>query len=100
MTTKINITISNKIKNIRKLEDLTQKKLAELTGIPHNTIKRLEGKGNKPSFEVIQKLCSLFPQYTLYLIHDEMPLPRTQGQITPEEQLLINTGSPLLQKEA
>jgi len=92
--------IAKKIKKIRGSENLTQKSLVELTNIPLGTIKRLEGNDNKPSFEVIQTLCTAFPQYTLYLMHEEMPLPRTEGQITPDEQELINQGLNQEQKKA
>ncbi len=80
--------ISEKIKSIRSAEDLTQPEFVERTGIPLGTIKRLEGGSNAPNFEAVQKICTAFPQYTMYLMFDEMPANVGADQITPEEKKL------------
>jgi len=92
--------IDQKIRKVRKTEKLKQKDLAEMLGVLEGAITRYELGTREPKLAIIQKLCAAFPQYTLYLMHEEMPLPRTEGQITPDEQELINQGLNQEQKKA
>ena len=79
--------ISEKIKAIREAEEITQRKLANMLGVGEVSIARYEANTRSPNFEVIQKICAAFPHYTLYLMHDAMPKPRTDDQITPAEKM-------------
>lgn len=85
--------IGEKIKSIREAEKITQKALCELTGFSIDTLKNYESGRREPKLSAVQKLCSTFPQYTMYLMFDEMPIPRVEGQITPEEKTNLDLNS-------
>ncbi|MBD3610880.1 MAG: helix-turn-helix transcriptional regulator [Hydrogenovibrio crunogenus] len=80
-------TIGEKIKSIREAEKITQKEFCEITEFKIDTLKNYESKRREPSFQAIQKICAAFPQYTMYLMHEKMPVPAVEGQYTPEEKL-------------
>lgn len=80
--------MSEKIRSIRKAEGLTQKEFASRCGLVLGTLKNYETDQRSPNFEAVQKICSAFPQYTLFLMHDEMPVTSTDDQLTPEEKKL------------
>lgn len=80
--------ISEKIKEVRISEGLTQPKFAEDAGFSVSTLKKYEGGHNEPGFDAVKKICAAFPQYTMYLMFDEMPESAGPDQITPEEKTL------------
>ena len=49
-----------KIKQIRLLNRVSRKKLAEITGIGENRLKRIEGEESEPSAQEIIALCDVF----------------------------------------
>lgn len=77
-----------KMKSIREAEGMTQKEFSEATGIPKRSVINYENTERQPSFEAVQKICAAFPKYTLFLMHDEMPVTSTDDQLTPEEKKL------------
>lgn len=79
--------ISEKIKDIRNAEKMTQPEFAEAVGFSISTLKKYEGAHNEPGFESVQKICAAFPHYTMYLMHEKMPVPAIEGQYTPEEKM-------------
>jgi len=85
--------INQKIKSVRKAEGLTQKDFCELCDFKIDTLKNYEGDRRTPNFEAVQKLCSAFPQYTMYLMFDEMPASAGDDQITPQEKTLRDLSS-------
>lgn len=84
----MSITFSKKLKAIRDAEDLTQKSLAERSGVSQKAIINYENEVRQPNFEAVQKLCNTFSYYTMYLMFDEMPANVGADQITPEEKKL------------
>lgn len=85
--------ISKKLKDIREAEGLNQREFADLCGLVYGTLRHYEAEIRSPGFEAIQKICAAFPQYTLYLMHEKMPLPRSEGQITPQEKIHLDLSS-------
>jgi len=85
--------ISEKIKAVRKAEGMTQPDFAEKVDYSLSTLKKYEGGHNEPGYDAVKKVCEAFPQYTMYLMLDEMPVTSTDDQITPEEKTLrdLNT---------
>lgn len=79
--------ISEKFKLIREAENLTQKQLSEMIGCSISGLKNYEGGRRSPNLETIMTFCQKFPKYTMYLMHDTMPEPRVDGQITPQEKM-------------
>lgn len=82
--------IFEKIKKIRSAENLTQVEFSEVVGCSLSGLKNYEGGRRSPNLEVISSICAAFPHYTLYLMHDTMPQPRVEGQITPEEKMHLD----------
>ena len=85
--------VSEKIKEIRKAEGITQKFFCELCNFSIDTFKNYENNRRVPNYESIQKICNAFPQYMEYLMLDEMREPRTPGQITPQEKNHLDSNS-------
>lgn len=54
------MTLGDKIRILRLTKGLSQKKLAELTGIPQTTISDFERNKYKPDLERLQKLARFF----------------------------------------
>lgn len=79
--------ISEKIKSIREAEGLTQTEFGNMINVGKVTIARYEGGTRSPNFEIVQKICATFPHYTMYLMHEKMPVPAVEGQYTPEEKM-------------
>jgi len=59
---------SEKLKLIRKTENITQVKMAELIGCGYSTYQQYELGLRSPSGEILQKFCKKFPEYTLWLM--------------------------------
>jgi transcriptional regulator with XRE-family HTH domain len=57
-----------RLRNIRKSERLTQRKLAQESGIPERTIQMYELNESLPSFEALVKLADFFGITIDYLI--------------------------------
>ncbi len=70
--------LSKKLKSVRKTESYTQKKLSELLEVDVISIQNYENERRKPNAEILQKLCTQFPEYTLWLM---------TGQIDPPSQI-------------
>ncbi len=50
--------LGNRIKSTREAKNLTQEKLAELTGLSNNYISNIERNRSIPSLETLVKLCN------------------------------------------
>lgn len=77
------MTLSEKIKEIRKAEGLSKTKFCELTGIPLSTLDKYDMGKFEPSGAALLKI-TLHPQfqkYTLWLMSDSV-IPEA-GQISP-----------------
>lgn len=60
--------LGRRIKELRVEADLSQKGLAEKTGIKQNTVAQYEKGVAKPSLEVLVKLAIIFQTTTDYLL--------------------------------
>lgn len=77
--------LKEKIKLIRKASGLTQPKISELVGIPLNSVRNYERGERGVSALFLLKICEIFPQYTLWLMTNEVA-PEV-GQISPEQEM-------------
>ena len=80
--------ISERIKFIRIVEDITQKELSKILDIPKKTIVSYETKTRKPSGEFIIKLCNAFPEYAYWLTTGRRQVEA--GHISPEIRISEN----------
>ena len=74
---------SEKLRQIRKAEGLTQKVFAELTGLAIGTIKSYEAGHQSARSEIVERVISVlqFEKYTLWLMTDKTaPIA---GQVSP-----------------
>ena len=65
---------------------------------PKRSVVAYETEDREPSFQAMQKICAAFPYYTLYLMHDKMPVTTSDDQITPQEKVLRDL--PIAEKNA
>lgn len=75
-------TISEKIEMIRVREGLTQPDFADAVGVSINTYKGILKRGSSPRFDVIQKIASKWPKYSLWLL---------TGAVEPENKQVAPT---------
>ncbi|EPJ1886396.1 helix-turn-helix domain-containing protein [Enterobacter asburiae] len=75
--------ISEKLREIRKAEGLTQKKFCEISGIALSSLKNYEGGHKDPGIQIVTQVLNtpLFQKYTLWLMTDKTA-PQA-GQIAP-----------------
>ncbi|EUJ28485.1 putative HTH-type transcriptional regulator [Listeria floridensis FSL S10-1187] len=59
---------ANKIKNLRKIENLTQKQLAEKIGVTRNTLANYEIGRREPDFATLTKIADHFQVSTDFLL--------------------------------
>ncbi|ATJ83691.1 helix-turn-helix domain-containing protein [Halomonas beimenensis] len=74
--------IGEKIRALREAEGMGRQEFSDLTGIPKNTLIRLEQGKNSPSGKVLMQVTNTFPQYTMWLMNDQVI--EDAGQISPE----------------
>ena len=80
------MNLSKKIKQIRKLTNCTQKEFAKLLGIGYTTFQKYETGAVFPRFELLQKICRKFPEYTLWLIIDDIGVKQGVPALKENEQ--------------
>lgn len=85
MRYQIKYSFSDKLKRARKAANLTQKELAEKTGVSQNSINSYEIGRRKPSSENLRKLSLFFNVDQKKFLEDEDVYP------TEEEMILCNT---------
>ena len=73
-----------KISQIKDVEKLTRPEFCEIVGVAQSTMRKLDAPSARsiPKYDIVQKICKSFPQYTLWLMTD-MVNPEG-GQISPE----------------
>lgn len=54
----------------------------DTTGVPKQTLINVENGRNEPSFKVMTKITQAFPQYTMWLMNDQVI--EEVGQVSPE----------------
>ena len=80
------MTLSKKIKQLRKLNNCTQQEFAHLLGIGYTTFQKYETGAVFPRFEWLQKICKKFPEYTLWLIIDDSGVQQCVPALKENEQ--------------
>jgi DNA-binding XRE family transcriptional regulator len=78
--------LSKKIKQLRKLNNCTQKEFAKLLGIGYTTFQKYETGAVFPRFEWLQKICKKFPEHTLWLIIDDITVKQGIPALKENEQ--------------
>ncbi|CAC9506710.1 hypothetical protein [uncultured Gammaproteobacteria bacterium] len=63
---------SNKIKNIRLLQGMTQEEFSCFLGIGYASIQKYESGVRKPSYAALRIICKKFPEYALALVVDDI----------------------------
>ncbi|GAB2782196.1 hypothetical protein GCM10027040_05330 [Halomonas shantousis] len=76
------IAIGEKIRALRDAEGMGRQEFSDVTGIPKNTLIRLEQGKNAPSGKVLLQVTNAFTKYTLWLMTDQ--INEEAGQISPE----------------
>jgi DNA-binding XRE family transcriptional regulator len=64
------MNLSKKLKLLRKTEGYTQKQASELLKCGYSTYQQHEIGLHEPNSKLMQKLCQLHPEYTLWLMTD------------------------------
>lgn len=67
-----------KLKILRKSIKYTQKELSVLLEVGEVTYQKYEYGTMLPNYKIIQKLCNQFPQYTLWLMTDDITAKQTE----------------------
>lgn len=75
-------SFSEKLKEIREVHGLGRKGFSDETGIPIRTIEGIEQRGTIPRTDIAQKVCKRWPEYTLWLMTDQ--IDESCGQVNPE----------------
>jgi len=98
-------TIASRLKSIREEKGLTQKQVAELTGLVRATLANWEIGRTEPDVKSIGILSNFFNVSTDYLIHgNKLPVPNDSkfddiAEITLEEEFARKGLSPEVQRE-
>lgn len=74
--------LGNKIREIRESLKLGRQVFCDLTGLKKSTLIRIETGPTDPSAKTLQSITKTWPQYTMWLMNDEV-IPEA-GQISPE----------------
>lgn len=74
--------IGEKIRAIRDVQEMGRQAFCDTTGVPKQTLINVENGRNEPSFKVMRKITQAFPQFTLWLMNDQVI--EEAGQISPE----------------
>lgn len=89
------IEIGEKIRALREAEGMGRQEFSDLTGIPKNTLIRLEQGRNAPSGKVLMQVTQAFEKYTLWLMNGQVN--EAAGQVSPEiervRKMLKQTGT-------
>ena len=62
------MNIGEKIRLLRKTENLTQEAFSNLLNCGHTSVRGYEYGKRKPNHDFMKKLCQQFPEYTLWLM--------------------------------
>ena len=73
-----------KIRDIRETEGINRPVFCKKIDVPVSTMMKLDQPSSTsiPKYDIVQKICKAFPQYTLWLMTDQVN-PEA-GQISPE----------------
>ncbi|MBE0507537.1 MAG: helix-turn-helix transcriptional regulator [Marinospirillum sp.] len=74
-------SLAKKIREIREAETSGRHEFSELLDIPKKTIEGIEQTGRVPKGDILEAICKKWPQYTLWLMTDQVN--EAAGQISP-----------------
>ncbi|NWO07559.1 MAG: helix-turn-helix transcriptional regulator [Alteromonadaceae bacterium] len=74
--------LAQKIRRIREAETSGRAEFSELIGVPKKTLIGIEQTGRVPKGDLLQAICTQWPQYTLWLMTDQVN--EAAGQVSPE----------------
>jgi len=83
-----NLEMHEKIKSIRNAEDLGRGVFSQRTKIPKRTLEAIENRGTDPRSSFIKGVCNAFPEYSLWIMTNEINL--NAGQISPDVKKIWN----------
>ncbi len=63
---------SEKIKNIRLLQKMTQEEFSCFLGIGYASVQKYESGVRKPGYKALRIICKRFPKYALALVIDDI----------------------------
>lgn len=90
-------TINIKIRELREGLGLGRQAFVDRTGIPKNTLIKVEQGYHDPSYTTIKAIIYVWPEYTLWLMNDQVA-PEA-GQISPEIEI-ARSNSPKAENKA
>lgn len=78
--------IGRRIRAVREAEGLSREDFCAIIGLKVNTLTQIEtGRTKNPASDTPQAVCTAFPQYTLWLMTEQVN--PEGGQISPEIKL-------------
>ena len=90
----INMTIGDKILNLRKARGWSQEELAERIGVTRQAVSRWESNSAKPDADKIVDICDLFGMSADYLLRDKYA---GEGECAPAEATDSGSGMTVFQ---
>ncbi len=105
MTVENNMSMANKLRNLRKDFCMTQDQIADLLGMSRTSFSKYENGAANPPLNVLRKISAIYNVPIEYLIHDELNKPYLNSdpdiedsavdsakyftQLTDEEKMLV-----------
>lgn len=78
-----------KIREIREVEGMGRHAFSQATGIGKETLIKVEQGKTAPSGKVLKQITNTFPQYTMWLMNDQVI--EEVGQVSPEIEKVRKT---------
>ena len=70
------MSVGKRLRDARKAKGLTQKELAAMIAVKHNSVSNWENDQNKPDLDTIRRICSVLDISSAYLLEGETaPVP-------------------------
>lgn len=76
------MAVGKKIRQIREAEGMSRAAFSEATGIPKDTLMRIEQGRNEPRASVLTIVCEHWPKYAYWLMTGHTDPPN--GHVSPE----------------
>ncbi len=89
--------LSKKIKEIRKMQELTQMEFCKMFDIGYSSLGHYESGRSIPSGDVLIKICAQYPEYAAWLLTDDRTALNTE-QTTPAAEALKKADTTLSKK--
>jgi len=65
------MSVGKRLRDARKAKGLTQKELAEMIVVKHNSVSNWENDQNKPDLDTIRRICGVLDISSAYLLEGE-----------------------------